>query len=335
MSNCRFQNELIHFGFFANLSLVTQRPFTELIEYIGYKTPMSAIQICLPDKSNVQDLVLASREISKHHLVVFVHACFTHNLFKEHLFPKTLSVLVQELDITVMFGGKGVVVHPGSFDYSSKSSEIAAKHIEMILSKGTTATSSFSDILKIKPSEFKKKRRLLLENSAQEGKKRGGTLEELAEILSKIDKKYIDQVGICFDTAHAYGAGIYDLGKEDQIEKFFSDFDRIVGLEKLWLVHLNDSRRSTQKISNAYFGSRKDRHQNLCHGWIWGEDTSEKESVCSVHPKHKALRRFLELGFSYNIPIICETPDYPVTRTQEWKFVGRLMKDSKTPLFDE
>ncbi|MBL4653780.1 MAG: TIM barrel protein, partial [Flavobacteriales bacterium] len=117
---------------------------------------------------------------------------------------------------------------------------------------------------------FKRSRKILLENSAHEGGKRGWNLEELGQMIKGVPSRIRDQVGVCIDTAHAYGAGVYDFGDILDIKKFYEDFDREIGLDHLWLFHLNDSMNSTKKADDALFGSHKDRHQNLGLGYIFG-----------------------------------------------------------------
>jgi deoxyribonuclease IV len=84
----------------------------------------------------------------------------------------------------------------------------------------------------------------------------GDTFEELAELLAGIDHP---EVGICFDTAHAFASG-YDLRTEKDVDATFTKFDTIVGLKRLKMSHCNDS-----KIE---LGGRKDRHEHLGKGFI-------------------------------------------------------------------
>lgn len=102
----------------------------------------------------------------------------------------------------------------------------------------------------------------LLENSAGAGKVIGDTFEELAEIIERTEKKnkkFKGKIGICFDTCHAFTSG-YDLRNKASVKKTLDMFDKLIGLERLKLIHCNDSM--------AGFGEHKDRHEHLGKGEI-------------------------------------------------------------------
>lgn len=94
--------------------------------------------------------------------------------------------------------------------------------------------------------------RVLLEITAGSGTSVGGSFEALAAILDGIPEPWRARVGVCFDTCHAWSAG-YDL--VDDYEGVWARFDDLIGLERLGLFHLNDSKNP--------FGSRKDRHEHI------------------------------------------------------------------------
>ena len=99
--------------------------------------------------------------------------------------------------------------------------------------------------------------RLLLETTAGQGSCLGSRFEELAAILSEID--HPERAGVCLDTSHIFAAG-YDLRTEAATEKTLGQFSRIIGLEHLSLIHLNDSKKA--------LGSRVDRHEHIGQGQI-------------------------------------------------------------------
>jgi deoxyribonuclease-4 len=99
--------------------------------------------------------------------------------------------------------------------------------------------------------------RVLLELTAGSGTTVGSTFENLRAIVDAIPDEQRDRVGICFDTCHAYSAG-YDLVND--YDRVWDDFDRVLGLERLGLVHLNDSKNP--------FDSRKDRHEEIGVGTL-------------------------------------------------------------------
>lgn len=98
--------------------------------------------------------------------------------------------------------------------------------------------------------------KLLIEISAGAGEIIGDTFEEIAEILEGVGHS---DVGVCFDTAHAFASG-YDLRTPKTVDETFETFDRIIGLGRLEMSHCNDSK--------VGLGERKDRHEHLGEGRI-------------------------------------------------------------------
>lgn len=123
--------------------------------------------------------------------------------------------------------------------------------------------------------------KVLLELTAGSGTTVGATFENLRSILDQIPDSQRDRVGICFDTCHAYSAG-YDLVND--FDGVWDHFDSVLGLDRLGLVHVNDSRHP--------FDSRKDRHETL------GEGTLGEEP----------FRRLVLEERLFDVPKILETP---------------------------
>ena len=126
----------------------------------------------------------------------------------------------------------------------------------------------------IKPEQTTK---ILLETMAGKGTEIGRTFEEIAEIIDKVQLK--DHIGVCLDTCHVYDAG-YDIVND--LDGVLEEFDKIIGLEKLCAVHLNDSKNP--------FNSHKDRHEKI------GEGTIGLEAITRIinHPKLRHLPFYLE-----------------------------------------
>ena len=126
----------------------------------------------------------------------------------------------------------------------------------------------------IKPEQTTK---ILLETMAGKGTEIGRTFEEIAEIIDKVQLK--DHIGVCLDTCHVYDAG-YDIVND--LDGVLEEFDKIIGLEKLCAVHLNDSKNP--------FNSHKDRHETI------GEGTIGLEAITRIinHPKLRHLPFYLE-----------------------------------------
>ena len=96
---------------------------------------------------------------------------------------------------------------------------------------------------------------VLLETMAGKGSEVGGRFEELRDIIDRVEQK--DRLGVCFDTCHVWDAG-YDIVND--LDGVLTEFDRVIGLERLKAVHFNDSKNPC--------ASHKDRHEKLGEGHI-------------------------------------------------------------------
>lgn len=97
----------------------------------------------------------------------------------------------------------------------------------------------------------------VIENTAGQGSNVGYTFEQIAQIIERVGDK--SRVGVCIDTCHAFAAG-YDISTEEGFTGVFNDFDRIIGFEYLYGMHLNDAVKGV--------GSRVDRHSSLGEGML-------------------------------------------------------------------
>ncbi len=118
---------------------------------------------------------------------------------------------------------------------------------------------------------------VLLETMAGKGTEVGRNFEEIADIISKVNLK--EKMGVCLDTCHIHDAG-YDIVND--LDNVLDEFDRIIGLERLKAIHLNDSKNP--------FESHKDRHETIGNGYI-GLDAITR---IINHPKLKNLPFYLE-----------------------------------------
>jgi len=109
-----------------------------------------------------------------------------------------------------------------------------------------------------------------------------------------VDESVRDQVKVCIDTQHIFGAGEYDFGIPDEFDRFIETFEEHIGLEKLELFHLNDSR--------AKFHAKKDRHEYLGIGYIFGEERESEGYGLS------GLKYLVEFAEEKKIPLIGEPP---------------------------
>ncbi|MBW1859926.1 MAG: deoxyribonuclease IV, partial [Deltaproteobacteria bacterium] len=99
--------------------------------------------------------------------------------------------------------------------------------------------------------------RLLLETTAGQGSNLGYTFEHLALISELVEAK--EKIGFCFDTCHTFAAG-YDLSTKKAYQKTMRAFDKVVGLDRLCAIHLNDAKKE--------LGSKRDRHEHIGKGAI-------------------------------------------------------------------
>lgn len=118
---------------------------------------------------------------------------------------------------------------------------------------------------------------LLLETMSGKGTEIGGTFEQLAAIIAQVDLR--DHLGVCLDTCHVWDAGYDIVGNLDGV---LEEFDRVIGLDRLRAVHLNDSLNAC--------GSHKDRHARIGEGQIGFEALA----AVTNHPRLRDLPFYLE-----------------------------------------
>ena len=138
---------------------------------------------------------------------------------------------------------------------------------------------------------------VLIETMAGKGSEIGRTFEEIKGILDLVEFK--DKVGVCFDTCHTFHGG-YDI-KED-FQGVLNEFDRIIGLDRLKYIHLNDSMNP--------LGSHKDRHSKIGKGNIGPE----------------AFEKIINCPLIKNIPLCLETPNEREGYEEEIAFLKSLYK---------
>ena len=141
---------------------------------------------------------------------------------------------------------------------------------------------------------------ILLENMAGQSHSVGSRFEELRAILDKV--KDDERVGVCVDSCHAFASG-FDLRDKAAVEHSMGLFEEVIGLDRLKVVHLNDSKGS--------LGSRLDRHENIGKGKIG----------------RKGMRDFLHYPGVSERPLIMETPyDEVKTMAQSIRLVKTLLR---------
>jgi deoxyribonuclease-4 len=174
---------------------------------------------------------------------IFVHMPYLPNLASPRITVYNLSVqsLTAELNRCHELGISFLVTHLGSHLGSGKA--MGLKRV--------------SEAINTAFSELKGNTVLLIENAAGSKNNVGAVFEDLKRLIDKITCN--EQVGVCLDTCHAFAAG-YDLRTKKAVEDVIATFDSILGLNRLKLVHLNDS--------VGCLGSYLDRHEHLGLGRI-------------------------------------------------------------------
>lgn len=173
---------------------------------------------------------------------VFGHSIYLINLATSDQYIRNNSIqsLIMSLELAEKAGFSGVVTHIGS--HGGDGFDIGKKRV----------VTAIKEVLR----EVKGKVPLLLETDAGSGNHLGNTFEELAEIIEEVDSKLI---GVCLDTCHIFAAG-YKIDTKEGTQKVISHFNKVIGLDALKVLHLNDSRGG--------LGSRLDRHEEIGKGKI-------------------------------------------------------------------
>ena len=216
-------------------------------------------------KEDPKDEALARQLLKEYGFGPLVaHGAYTMNLCTADADARAFAASVLEDDLRRMAAipGQFYNFHPGShvgqgmeagIDYISQALKAAMSHDYPV--------------------------RVCLETMAGKGSEVGGRFEELRAIMDAVGR---EDLGVCLDTCHVYDGGYDILGDLDGV---LGEFDRIIGLDKLWALHVNDSKNP--------FGSHKDRHECLGQG-------SLGEEFFSHLVKHPLLQ---------GKPLILETPN--------------------------
>lgn len=175
---------------------------------------------------------------------VVIHASYLINLAgsAEPFAGQSLAGLRHEMDVAPSFGATMVNTHIGSHrgDGPVAGLRRVGQAVRSVLDGAPPGV------------------RLVLENSAGGGDTLGSRIEELATILDAAGSS-VGQLAFCLDTAHLWGAG-YDISTPDGAAAVLDRFDALIGLDRLALMHLNDSK--------SLLASRSDRHEHLGAGKI-------------------------------------------------------------------
>ena len=174
-----------------------------------------------------------------------VHGSYLINLAatNREFLKKSIAALVEEFVRCDQLGSDFLVLHPGADMGAGETAGIAkvAASLNRVLNKDW-------------------KCQLLLETTAGQGSSLGHRFEQLAAIIASVERP--EQIGVCLDTCHVFAAG-YELRSRSGFQKTIRQFKETVGLERLKVLHVNDSRTD--------MGSRVDRHDHIGKGKIGKE----------------------------------------------------------------
>jgi deoxyribonuclease-4 len=218
---------------------------------------------------------------------IFIHIPYLINLASPYnvLYQGSLRAYIQDMKEAQALGADYIVTHMGSHKESGEKQGL--KRITVALNRILDKTRD-SDV------------GILLENTSGSGSWLGYKFEHQRQIIDGLENK--KRMGVCFDTCHAYTAG-FDLSSPQGYQETMESLDRVVGLKRLKLVHLNDSRDE--------LGSHADRHEHIGKGSLGLE----------------AFRRIVNDPRLSEAAFILETPkDSDTADKRNLKTVKKLMK---------
>jgi len=209
---------------------------------------------------------------------VIAHASYLVNLAgRPAVRRKSIAAMREDIKRCQQLGIKYLVLHPGSNPNLEKGINLIADALNRLIEDGGEAV------------------KILLETTAGQGNSIGWQFEHLSAIIDRLDKPHV--VGLCLDTCHIFAAG-YDIRSAGAYRKTMQAFERIIGLDKLKVIHLNDSLKD--------LGSRIDRHWHIGRGKIGLEGFSNIVN----DPRLQAL------------PMILETPKGHTEDGLDWDVIN-------------
>lgn len=218
----------------------------------GEEAGCTTIQIFTKSSNQWKAKELTDDEIEKYHAEqkrtgigpVIAHDSYLINLGSpdDALLTKSRNAFLVELERCEKFKIPYLVTHPGS--HVGQGEEWGVKQIADSLSWLHERTEGF-------------KVRIALETTAGQGSNLGYKFEQIASMIDQA--KQPERLSVCLDTCHIFAAG-YDITTEEAYQKTISDFDRIIGLDRLAVLHFNDAKKG--------LGSRVDRHEHIGKGEI-------------------------------------------------------------------
>lgn len=247
---------------------IKSKKMTDLKTSLEYAKHIGCTHVQLFNKEIDKSMGL-KKLIKEIGISVVIHFPYTYNIASElKPYDWKFKSLMKDAEDAVKNGAIGYVIHIGkqmnmtqkdAYRNMYKTLEYIAKHV---------------------PPKFQ----ILIETTAGQGSELCYTMEDLSDFYNMIkNNSILSNVRICLDTCHLFAVG-YDLRTVDDVNKFISKFDKLIGLQYVGLVHLNDSIHD--------LGSHLDRHMNIGNGYIGTT----------------GLKHFYQSFKIMDVPSILETP---------------------------
>lgn len=220
----------------------------------------------LPKEDEARAFIETAKEMDIY--PIFLHAPYLINLAspKKQLAAMSRDLLAKHLMIANAIQAQGVIFHIGSRGEQDEKDA------------GKIVCSALEKIFKQVPEGS-----LLIENSAGAGNLVGDSIEEIGDIVKKVDN---ERLGFCYDTAHGFESGVLVDFSKKSLDSFEKKVEKELGKDKLWVLHVNDSKTTA--------GSNKDRHENIGEGYIGKE----------------GFQMMINHAFFKNLPFILEVPGF-------------------------
>jgi apurinic endonuclease APN1 len=253
--------------------------FTSIIDALKktLKYGGNVLQIYMGDKNlttlrekiklNKDEIKEIKSFIKINNIKLFIHAILRLNYCYDPFSKRYqwgLDNLIYDMNMCNKLGGCGVVIHMGTH----KTPKINISYDECI--------KNFIDSLTIVLNKSKKIP-ILLETPVNRKNIVGGTLEGMALLYNKIPNEYKKRVKICVDTQHIFVSG-YNFRNVNIIKDYFDNFDKLIGIKNLLLIHLNDSQKEFDSLVN--------RHAPIGKGFIFSNHKDSLVYLINFGKKH-------------------------------------------------